>query len=304
MISIPLASRSARLLTGLALCFALTGAAFAEDPAPAQGGPAAGGSTTSATATPAAPPPATARVVSVYDGDTFTLDTGDRVRLRTVNTPELKPYEEMGDEARDAAQSFLINKQVTLIYGDPVRDHYGRLLAGAKVGDADLALYLVDRGLAHIFLVGPADGDIGPLLAAQAKARAAKLGIWKTDRFQGTLHITSFHANGRGDDRENLNGEYLRVCNITTEPLDLKGYKITDIQGNAWNLPAMTVPGGGSFEIHSGVGTNETDPTKPLVVYLGNDAPVWNNDKDRATLLDAAGKIQDVRDHEVKSRQN
>lgn len=53
------------------------------------------------------PGPATAVVTSVYDGDTFTLDTGDRVRLRWVNTPELKPAEDYGIEAKTLATTLL-----------------------------------------------------------------------------------------------------------------------------------------------------------------------------------------------------
>ena len=37
------------------------------------------------------------RVVSVYDGDTYTLADGNKIRLRGVNTPELKPAEDFGE---------------------------------------------------------------------------------------------------------------------------------------------------------------------------------------------------------------
>ena len=43
-------------------------------------------------------------VVDVYDGDTVTLSTGDKVRLRWVNAPELQPQEAYGLEAREAAR--------------------------------------------------------------------------------------------------------------------------------------------------------------------------------------------------------
>ena len=139
---------------------------------------------------------------------------------------------------------------------------------------------------------------------AQDRARVARLGLWADDRFQGTLHITSFHANGRGDERENVNAEYLRVANVTGQALSLKGYRIQDISGQTWDLPAITIPAGYSFEIRSGVGTSQGDPSQALVVYLGSDRPIWNNDRDRATLLDPTGKVVDARDHEPKSRQN
>ena len=41
---------------------------------------------------------------------------------------------------------------------------------------------------------------IDPLLAAEAKARAARRGIWSTDAYQNDLHLTSFHANAPGPD--------------------------------------------------------------------------------------------------------
>ncbi len=255
-------------------------------------------------AAPVAPPPLTAQVISVYDGDTMTLETGDRVRLRSVNTPEIKPYEEFAAEARDAAEAFVAGHQVKLSYGSAVRDHYGRLIANIEVDGEDLALHLVSRGLAHVFIVAPADADLSALLAAQARARAEGLGIWSDARYKGELHITSFHANGRGDERENVNAEYLRVCNVASTPLDLSSYRITDISGTAWQLPAVTIPPGYTFEIRSGVGEHQADPSAALKVFLGSEWPIWNNDRDRATLLDAEGRVVDSREHAPKSRQN
>ena len=37
--------------------------------------------------------------VSVYDGDTYTLADGNKIRLRGVNTPELKPAEDFGESS-------------------------------------------------------------------------------------------------------------------------------------------------------------------------------------------------------------
>ena len=43
------------------------------------------------------PPPKTGVIIAVYDGDTFTLDNGDKIRLRGANTPELRPKEAFED---------------------------------------------------------------------------------------------------------------------------------------------------------------------------------------------------------------
>ena len=246
--------------------------------------------------------PRTGRVVSVYDGDTFTLDTGDKVRVMWINTPELKPPEDYGVEARDAAASFLSGGTLSLSYGASERDGYGRLLGEVSVGGRWLAVELVERGLAHVFLIPPVGPEtpVDELLAAQGRARAARRGIWSTERYQGTVHITSFHANADGDDRENVNGEYLRVCNVTTEPLSLDGYRITDASGSSWLLPPVVLPPGHTVAIHSGIGQGNSNPEEQLTIYLGSEVPIWNNDYDRATLYDRYGRVMDAREHKPK----
>lgn len=256
------------------------------------------------TAALAATPPAPleAIVVSVYDGDTVTLDTGDKVRLRWVNTPELKPAEAYGIEARDAARELLLNKKVTLIYGQVQRDGYGRLIAGLRTLEGeDLSEHLLSLGYGHLFVIPPDDTDLGRLMSAQEKARQGRRGIWSDERYQGELHITSFHANANGDDRQNPNGEYLRVCNVSSRPIDLQGFRLTDISGDSWELPSLVLPAGNTVKLISGRGTDQTDPASQLEIYLQTDGPVWNNSRDRATLYDRYGKVVDARDHAPKS---
>lgn len=249
--------------------------------------------------------PLTARVVSVYDGDTVTLDTGDRVRLRWVNTPELKPAEAYGIEARELATRMLLNKKVRLDYGPVVRDGYGRLIAGLSTEEGGrLSTALLKAGYGHLFIIPPVgDFDMAELLAAQQAAQDAKLGIWSDERYQGELHITSFHANARGDDRENVHGEYLRVCNVGREAVNLDGYRLTDLNGGSWQLPDMQLPVGFTVKLTSGKGTNQTHLDEQLEVYLQTDGPVWSNRRDRATLYDPSGKVLDTRLHAPKSAQ-
>lgn len=247
--------------------------------------------------------PTTGQVVSVYDGDTFTLSTGDKVRVMWINTPELKPLEDYGIEARDATEAFVSTGSVSLSYGGAERDGYGRLLGQVSVEGRWLAEDLIEKGLAHLFLIPPV-GDETPvetLLAAQDRARAANRGIWSTERYQGTVHITSFHANADGDDRENVNGEYLRVCNVTSEPLSLDGYRISDASGNSWLLPPVVIPAGHTVKIHSGVGEDNYDAKEQLAIHLGSESPIWNNEYDRATLYDRYGRVMDAKIHKPKS---
>jgi endonuclease YncB( thermonuclease family) len=247
-----------------------------------------------------APPPEIATVLRVYDGDTLTIHTGDPVRLRWINTPEMRPLEPFAEEAREVAASFVAGKQILLAYADPIRDGYGRLIADVVIDGVSLEAQLLARGLGHVMLIPPVEDDLDHLFEAQKLAREARLGIWSDGHYQGTLHITSFHANGAGNDRADPNVEYLRVCNITEEPLQLKGYSITNARNQRFSFPEVIVPAGHTVKVHSGKGVQLTDPHQQLEIFLGSDVPLWNNTHDLATIWDAMGQKVDWRLHEVQ----
>lgn len=249
-----------------------------------------------------APAPTSGRVVSVYDGDTMTLESGDKIRLRWINTPELRPPEDYGIEAREAAKALIMGQVVQLELGPVKRDGYGRLIAAITIDGVDLSTALIEQGLGHLFIIPPDSTDHSERIAAQNRARKAGRGIWSSDRYKGVLHITSFHANAAGDDRENINGEYLRVCNVSNRAVDIDGFRITEQSGQHWMLPPLLLPAGHTFKIHSGRGENQTDPSSQLAVYLGSESPIWNNTRDRATLYDRHGKMIDSRIHATQSK--
>jgi endonuclease YncB( thermonuclease family) len=253
-----------------------------------------------ATALAAPAPPKSARVIAVYDGDTYTLSDGTKVRLHGVNTPELRPKEDYGIEARDAASALLLNKEVSLFYGETQMDGYGRLIASVQVEGTDIATHLLEQGLGHLFLIPPDIASDPFMKDAQKKARADRRGIWSTARYRGDLHITSFHANANGDDPSNVNGEYLRLCNVTDIEINVEGYKIRNGSGMAWVFPEMSIPSGHTVKVHSGEGRHQRDPSKQLAIYLGSVKPIWNNSYDHASIYDKSGKLQDSREHSPK----
>lgn len=237
------------------------------------------------------PPPAKAMVQSVYDGDTVTLETGDKVRLRWVNAPEMKPEEPYAREAKALTTSLVGGREVDLDVGPEGRDGYGRILAGLSVPEGTLSVALLEAGLGHLFIIPPEPSDLAPLIAAQDRARAARRGIWSTEAFEGAAYISSFHNNGAGDDEAKPEGEYLRICNISAGPLDLSGWKIRNSRGEEFKIPRILLPVGFTFTLHSGRGDQQTQPTKSLTIFLGTDRPIWDDERDTAELINPEGRV-------------
>ena len=122
-------------------------------------------------------------VSKIYDGDTITLSTGERVRLLQIDTPELSPAECYGEEARTALGSLLRSSGDVSLKTDPKLDkldRYGRLLRYVYVGKTNINLKLVEIGAATPYFY---KGDKGmysnQMLRAAQNAKAKSLGLWK-----------------------------------------------------------------------------------------------------------------------------
>lgn len=245
---------------------------------------------------PGDPVPTEARVREVYDGDTVTLETGEKARLQGVNAPERRPAEPFAEAARRLVDDLIGGRRVTLVVGDPPRDAYGRILARIHRDDVDVSTALLRAGLAHVFWVAPPPDGGATLLAAQAEARAARRGLWGHPAFEPSLRITSFHPNAPGDDHAAPEGEYLRLCNLTTAPVSLEGWSVRGRHTRDLPLPAVTLPPGRTITVHSGSSTDQRDPASPLAASLGTPGPVWDDDGERLQLLDPSGRTVQVRE--------
>lgn len=240
------------------------------------------------------------KVVKVIDGDTVELASGDRVRLLHINTPE--KGEPGSREATAFTRSQSQNKVVEVKFGIVPRDRYGRFLAEIFVDGRSINESLVLKGLAHAFFIPPIDEEANRrVVAAQVEARTHKRGIWSSDpRYNGAFHITSFHHNAPGDDRENLNGEYIRLANISVRPENLKGYRLENQSGSFFVFPKVIIPVGRTMSVHSGTGQSLTRAESgQQVFFLNRKRPMWTNTGDRAILKDAQGHPVD----EVASKQ-
>jgi micrococcal nuclease len=79
-----------------------------------------------------------AKVVSIYDGDTCTVDIdlglhiwnkGEKIRLNRINTPEIRGKEkDKGIKSRDYLKSLILEKEIYIETIKDKKEKYGRYL--------------------------------------------------------------------------------------------------------------------------------------------------------------------------------
>jgi endonuclease YncB( thermonuclease family) len=103
-----------------------------------------------AAASPVAAQPA--RVAYVIDGDTFRLESGERIRIAGIDAPETQAGQAKcraeiarGQVATRDARALLQGRTVTV---ERVGRSYNRTVANVRLGGRDVATMLVEQGIA------------------------------------------------------------------------------------------------------------------------------------------------------------
>jgi len=140
--------------------------------------------------TDATPGLETFQVDRVIDGDTLELSTGERVRLKGINTPESKmPYYQ---EAKIFLQSIAQNKSVQL--EDHGTDKYGRTLAYIFLNKENINAQILKQGLATLYYYEH-DDHYEELREAEELARINKKGLWKESPNANCIEILEFKTD-------------------------------------------------------------------------------------------------------------
>ena len=88
-------------------------------------------------------------VTQVIDGDTLELETGERVRLSGINTPETGECYYL--EAKQRLTTLVLGKKVYLEQDRTLEDKYGRLLRYIYLDDILINEILVQEGYAKVY---------------------------------------------------------------------------------------------------------------------------------------------------------
>ncbi|HLD24308.1 MAG TPA: thermonuclease family protein [Patescibacteria group bacterium] len=110
-------------------------------------------------------------VVSVHDGDTFTLANGDRIKLIGVDAPELDNC--MGKEAQEYLRSMVLHKRIFI--SEDKCDTYGRRMGLVWLGPGSVNHQVIMNGYARPDYTPNSISD--SLKSAYAHAKQAELGI-------------------------------------------------------------------------------------------------------------------------------
>lgn len=124
-------------------------------------------------------------VTRIIDGDTFEIETKQKVRLIGIDTPELntankKPIDCFAKEAKEKLSNLILDKQVTLIKDISDTDRYGRLLRYVYVEDLFINKILVQEGFAYAVTYPPDVKYKNIFINAQKSASVNSRGLWST----------------------------------------------------------------------------------------------------------------------------
>jgi len=259
-------------------------------------------------------------ITNIVDGDTFDAIFPDgneeRIRLLGVDTPETTvsgneeyEYGEITDlnclasyglEAKDFAETQLDDETVTIQFDSTAgfTGYYGRWLAYVfLVNGTDFGEKLITNGYARVYTEGACSKE-SYYVTLQNQAMTDRIGLWSCIREEeppeepeGELIISYVHYDAEGDDRYNLNDEYVVITNNGDISIDMTGYTLWDDSGywTPYSFPdGFTLDSGAQVTVYTGSGTDISTE-----LYWGRGSPIWNNDGDTAYLYNNIDNLVD-----------
>ncbi len=125
---------------------------------------------------------AVSNVSKIVDGDTITMNNGEKVRLIQIDTPELASKECYGIQAKSALAKLLSQPGEITLQADPTLDNvdrYGRSLRYVFIGNTNLNLKLIQIGAAAPYFYKSEKGIYAAeFFKAAQNAQKLKLGLW------------------------------------------------------------------------------------------------------------------------------
>lgn len=218
----------------------------------------------------------TTHATRIIDGDTIEVAVPgglEKVRLIGIDTPEKGQF--LFEEAKKRLEELIGGREILLEADETDRDKYDRLLRYVFLNRTELVnTMLVREGLASVLIYPPDRKYEKELIEAETEAMDQNIGIWKYSGISDVfcIGIFYFRYNAVGDDRNNLNDEYIEFRNKCTYPVEMTDWIIVDRAGHSYTFPEFIAQSKTKFKLHTGTGTDtETE------LYWNSNTPIWNN---------------------------
>lgn len=261
----------------------------------------------------------TAKVTQIDDGDTLDAHVRgagiERIRVTGINAMEMHVYNSNPAKQRGDCHALEATALLTSLVK---RSHNKiRILSVNRLSRAgvrplrtiqvyirkswhDVGNLMISRGLALWMPSGREYAWNGQysFLAQQAASRHVGLwdptycGVGPDDDIPIRLNV---RGNAAGDDKINVNGEWVTLTNLGARGLSLGGWWLRDSITRRYTFPfGVIVPPGASVRLRVGKGDDDID-----TFYWGLDAPVFENASgppknmgDGAYLFDPQGDLR------------
>jgi micrococcal nuclease len=124
--------------------------------------------------------------VEIIDGDTFRLETGEKVRLIGIDAPELS--QPGGVLSREYLTHLLLGKPITLERGSEDRDKYNRQLRFVYINNLCINEEMIRQGYAEARYL-PENPIRDYYLQLEIQAEITKAGLWSDNIFQPRFNL-------------------------------------------------------------------------------------------------------------------
>ncbi|MCY3938045.1 MAG: thermonuclease family protein [Chloroflexi bacterium] len=242
-----------------------------------------------------------ANVVDVIDGDTIEVaidGATETVRYIGIDTPEIG--QRCAAEATEANRRIVSGQRVMLVRDMENRDIYDRLLRYVYLDGELVELKLVEFGLARPLKIFPNVTHSDEIAEAARTAKANGIGcLWDPELLAEARRLKSLatptptpserivvekmNYNAAGDDRNNLNDEYLTLINLGPD-LQIEGWTVSDASDNVYRFGKYEWRTGTRLTLRTGSGV-----ARGGVFYWKSETPIWNNAGETLTLGDGSG---------------
>ena len=223
-------------------------------------------------------------VTKVFDGDTIEIETGEKVRLLGINTPEKNEF--YYQESKEKLEELVAGKRVKLEAGLKDKDQYGRLLRYVFVDDTFVNLKLLKEGYATVYILDPDEKYYLEFKKVEKEAKENKLGLWATNVTKKCISIVAFNYNAVDNDNENLNDEYVSFQNNCENDINMNGWTVKDASNNIYTFKEFVFRNNSIVTLYTGSGRDTSNK-----LYWKKERAVWNNNGDTLFLRDDKGNL-------------